>query len=139
MMTVLKSYLPKNKSVRMFILMIVDIVSIQLTSFLALWVRFDMNISRIPPEYIHPVLRYALIYTITSLLIFFLFRLYATMWSVAGIREVYHIVAACGLTTLVQLAGMVLLGYRMPRSYYIICFFLLSTLTTIIRLSYRIT
>ena len=51
-------YMPKNKRVRMIILMLADIVSIQICSFLALLIRFDLNIAKIPPEYSANVLRY---------------------------------------------------------------------------------
>ena len=46
-----EKYLPKNKRVRMLTLMAMDILAVWFASFLGLFVRFDMNISRIPPEY----------------------------------------------------------------------------------------
>ena len=79
--------MPKNKRVRMIILMLADIVSIQICSFLALLIRFDLNIAKIPPEYSANVLRYWPIHTLLTVALFFLAHLYSTMWSVAGIRR----------------------------------------------------
>ena len=47
----LERYLPGNKRVRMIVLMAVDIGMVCLASFLGLFIRFDMNIGRIPAEY----------------------------------------------------------------------------------------
>lgn len=134
----LEKYISKNKRVRMLILMLVDILVIQLSSFSGLLVRFDFNIAKIPVEYIEPVVQYGWIYTISTIVIFFFFHMYATMWSVAGIREAVHIVAACILSSLTQIAGMMLLGYRVPRSYYVICLATLTASEVCVRLSYRI-
>lgn len=130
--------MPKNKRARMLILMAADIAAIQLCSFLALLIRFDLNIAKIPAEYSANVLSYGLIHTALTIAFFFLAHLYSTMWSVAGIREVIRIVIACGFSTVTQIAGMTLMQYFMPRSYYIISFFGLCITVTGIRLSYRI-
>ena len=39
----------------MLLLLLVDIVVIQFSSFLGLWIRFDMQLSNIPPDYIQAV------------------------------------------------------------------------------------
>ncbi len=134
----IEKYLPKDKRIRMVILMIMDIGAICVSSFLGLFIRFDMKVNRIPLEYSQAVSDYTMIYIAVTLIIFFLFHMYSTMWSVAGIREVTHIIAACGLASLIQLAGMTLLQHRVPRSYFIISFVSLCTFEVIIRLSYRI-
>lgn len=134
----IEKYIPSGKKTRMLILMVADIIAIQFCSFCSLWVRFDMNISKIPVEYLVASTDYAWIYTVCTLFIFFLFHMYSTMWSVAGIREVYSILAACGLATLIQISGMMLLNYNVPRSYFLISFVGLVALETAIRLSYRI-
>ena len=46
-----EKYMPKNKRARMLILMAADIAAIQMCSFLALLIRFDCNIAKIPAEY----------------------------------------------------------------------------------------
>lgn len=134
----IEKYLPKDKRIRMIILMIIDMVAIYFSSFLGLFIRFDMNVTKIPLEYSQAASNYLIFYIGITIIIFFLFQMYSTMWSVAGIREVIHIIAACGLASLIQIAGMILLEHRVPRSYYIICFVALCSFEILIRLSYRI-
>ncbi len=134
----LERYLPGNKRVRMIVLMAVDIGMVCLASFLGLFIRFDMNIGRIPAEYAQAVFTYLPFYVAASILVFFLLRMYATMWSVAGIREAGHIVGACGLASLIQMAGMLMLEMKVPRSYFVLSFMALSAEEGLVRLSYRI-
>ena len=134
----LERYLPGNKRVRMIVLMAVDIGMVCLASFLGLFIRFDMNIGRIPAEYAQAVFTYLPFYVAATILVFFLLRMYATMWSVAGIREAGHIVGACGLASLIQMAGMLMLEMKVPRSYFVLSFMALSAEEGLVRLSYRI-
>ena len=134
----LEKYLPRDKRVRMGILMAADILALCLASFLGLFVRFDLNISKIPPEYAQAALEFLPCYILASLVIFFLARMYSTMWSVAGVREALHVVAACGLASLVQIAGMVLLQLSVPRSFFLVSFAALCAEELGIRLSYRV-
>lgn len=69
----LEKYLPANKRVRMLVLMIVDIVVLGLASFLGLFIRFDMNIGKIPQEYIEAVIAYLPFYILVTIAVFFLF------------------------------------------------------------------
>ena len=134
----LEKYLPRDKRVRMGILMAADVFALCLASFLGLFVRFDLNISRIPPEYARAALEFLPYYILASLVIFFLARMYSTMWSVAGVREALHVVAACGLASLVQIAGMMLLQLSVPRSFFLVSFTALCAEELGIRLSYRV-
>ena len=134
----LEKYLPRDKRVRMGILMAADVFALCLASFLGLFVRFDLNISRVPPEYARAALEFLPYYILASLVIFFLARMYSTMWSVAGVREALHVVAACGLASLVQIAGMVLLQLSVPRSFFLVSFAALCAEELGIRLSYRV-
>ncbi len=134
----LEKYLPGNKRVRMLVLMAADIGIICLASFLGLFIRFDMNISKIPEEYAQAVIVYLPFYILTTITVFFLLRMYTTMWSAAGIREAGHIVGACGLASLIQIAGMLMMEMKVPRSYYVLSFIVLCAFEGIVRLSYRI-
>ena len=82
--------------------------------------------------------KYAIPYTLITLVIFYVFRMYSSMWSVAGVREACHIVFACVLTSLCQIAGMTMLQLNVPRSYFAISFIILTGCEGLVRLSYRI-
>lgn len=130
--------MPRDKRIRMLVLLFVDICAVQFSSFMGLWIRFDMRIQLIPQNYMHSVQRYAFFYTVVTIIIFYIFRMYSSMWSVAGIREAFHIVVACMLTSLFQIAGMTMMQLTVPRSYYGISFVTLVACEGLIRLSYRI-
>ena len=67
----LERYLPGNKRVRMLVLMAVDIGMVCLASFLGLFIRFDMNLERIPEEYMQAVFAYLPFYVIATIAVFF--------------------------------------------------------------------
>ena len=137
MYEILLKYLPKDKRIRMLILMAADVLAIYLASFAGLFIRFDMSVAKIPLVYSEAAANYLPYYIIATLLVFFLSRMYSTMWSVAGAREVLHIVGACVLASLIQIAGMMLLEHRVPRSYFLICFAFLCAEEIVIRFSHR--
>jgi len=137
-MNILERYLPKDKRIRMLVLMALDVGAIGLASFLGLFIRFDLSIEKIPTEYAMAAMGYFPVYAGITLGIFFLFRMYSTMWSVAGIREVVYIGEACGLASLMQIAGMMVLEQKVPRSYFFLSFAALYGSEIGIRLSYRI-
>ena len=60
------------------------------------------------------------------------------MWSLASIHEVFVIIAACALATILQIVGMSVLKLPIHRSYYLLCFMGLTLFTGLIRYSYRI-
>ena len=47
----LEKYLPKDRRIRMMVLMGLDVGAVCLASFLGLFIRFDLNIEKIPPGY----------------------------------------------------------------------------------------
>lgn len=129
--------LPKDKRLRGLMFLIVDICMIQISSMLALLVRFDFMVNNIPDMYLEQVISYCLPETILTIMIFAFCRLYSTMWGSASIREAMMIMSACLISSMFQVVGMVLLGYKMPRSYYLLWVLFLTILTGIGRFSYR--
>lgn len=69
----LEKYLPANKRVRMLVLMAADIGVVCLASFLGLFIRFDMNLGRIPLEYAGAVITYLPFYMAATIAVFFYF------------------------------------------------------------------
>lgn len=130
--------MPRDKKIRMVVLLLVDICVIQFSSFMGLWMRFDMRLQSIPENYRMAAVKYAIPYTLITLVVFYVFRMYSSMWSVAGVREACHIVFACVLTSLCQIAGMTMLQLNVPRSYFAISFIILTGCEGLVRLSYRI-
>jgi FlaA1/EpsC-like NDP-sugar epimerase len=118
-------------------LIIYDVVTINLSYFLGLWVRFDLRFSIIPKEYLFSFLRFAPYYTLITIVIYFLFGLYNSLWRFASFSELNRVILAWGLSTVFQVLGITLFVLRMPMSYYIIGSGFQLFFTTIVRFSYR--
>ena len=69
----LEKYLPRNKRVRMLVLMLADMCAVALASFLGLFVRFDLNVDKIPTEYLSAANQYLPFYIVATIVIFFCF------------------------------------------------------------------
>ncbi len=126
-------------------LMTYDIVAINLAYFLALWIRFDCRYSEIPPVYLHTFLKFAPLYTIVCVIVFWRLRLYKSIWKFASYSELARVTAANVITAMLHIAGITLMmnldrikGYgRMPISYHVIGILSQVVLTLGIRFSYR--
>ncbi|WP_270351188.1 polysaccharide biosynthesis protein [Ligilactobacillus ruminis] len=118
-------------------LVIYDIFAVNVSYLAALFFRFDMHISSIPPEYLHAFIKFAPIYTIFSLFVFHILRLYNSLWQFASFDELNRIIISSIFTTLFQAAFMTILMIRMPISYYVFGAFLQFAMIVGIRFSYR--
>ena len=63
-------------------------------------------------------IKFAPIYTVFSILVFFVLRLYRSLWRFAGFSELNHIFVASVITTAFHCVGITILFKRMPISYY---------------------
>ena len=63
-----------------FLLVCYDIIAVNLSYFLALWLRFDCQFNSITPEYISSWQRFVPVYTVFCLFIFWKTRLYKSLW-----------------------------------------------------------
>lgn len=119
-------------------LVIYDIFAVNVSYLAALFFRFDMHISSIPPEYLHAFIKFAPIYTIFSLFVFHILRLYNSLWQFASFDELNRIIISSIFTTLFQAAFMtMILMIQMPISYYVFGAFLQFAMIVGIRFSYR--
>ena len=104
--------------VRRFFLFLTDTFLLNACVYLSLIMRFDVGIVSIEPQYISNYVENMLPYTIMSLLIFWLFRLYHSLWQYASIAEVYRIAEACIIVELVHFLSNKIVGNMLPRSCY---------------------
>ena len=77
-----------------------DVIVINLSYFLGLWLRFDLSYSLIPDIYLSSFLKFAPFYTIFTVIIFFCLHLYNSLWRFASFSELNRILLASGITTL---------------------------------------
>ena len=137
----------KNALRRDIWILLLDIVAVNLPYYLALAFRVAVNnmggIFGSPsdvPVYFSAFYRIAPIYTALCIIVFFLFKLYGGVWRFAGINDMYRILGAWVVTTLLQIVVSYLMmkaiGFttsRMPATYYMLGCMLQLLFVTAIR------
>ena len=118
-------------------LIIYDIITITLSYFLGLWIRFDLHFSAIPYEYLYSYLKFIPVYVVIALIIYYFFGLYNSLWRFASFSELNRVLIAWAISTAIQIFGITLFIRRMPISYYIIGAFFQLFFTTVVRFAYR--
>lgn len=118
-------------------LLLFDIVAINASYFLALFLRFDLHYSMIPAIYLNALVKFAPVYTIFTVIVFYLFKLYNSLWRFASISELNRILGASLIVTVFQIVGMTFFVQRMPISYYIFGAVIQFVLVVAVRFSYR--
>lgn len=104
--------------VRRFFLFLTDTFLLNACVYMSLIMRFDVGIVSIEPQYTSNYVENMLPYTIISLLIFWGFRLYHSLWQYASIAEVYRIAEACITVEIVHYVCNRIAGNMLPRSCY---------------------
>ena len=64
-----------------------DIVSVVASSFLAILIRYYFQLNTVPEEFLLPIRQFMVINVVLALGIFYLFRLYHSLWAFAGETE----------------------------------------------------
>ena len=118
-------------------LLVYDVIVINASWFFGLLLRFDLRYSSIPPEYLNAYLKFAPFYTLFTVIVFYIFRLYNSIWRFASFSELNRILGATGVTTLFHVIGITAFLHRMPVSYYVVGAVTQFCLVTAIRFSYR--
>ena len=118
-------------------LILYDVLAVVAASLLALLIRYEGHVIEIPRIYVHKSLQYIPVIIIVTVVIFYGFRLYSSLWTFAGAPELINITFACALSSLAQMVVMVVFDVRMPRSYYFLYGVSLWILVFLSRFSYR--
>ena len=118
-------------------LAVYDAIAVNAAYFLALWIRFDCRYSEIPEVYLSSYLKFAPWYTIFSVVIFWLLRLYKSIWRFASYSEFVRVVSATVITGLFHTIAITFAVRRMPISYYMFGILIQFLLTAGVRFSYR--
>ena len=119
------------------LLMLYDATAIHAAYFLALWIRFDCIYSAIFPKYLLAYQRFITLFSLLSLLLFWQFRLYRSMWEFASYTELIWTLNASLVSSALHAVLITVLLQRMPLSYYLWGAMLQMILLLGIRFSYR--
>lgn len=119
------------------LLAVYDIMAVNVSYFLALLFRFDGFFSQIPDYYVRAYVKFIPIYTILCLVIFYVSKMYQSVWQYASFNELAHTFIGSTVASLLHILLITVIYYRMPISYYLwgSCFQMILLVAA--RFSYR--
>ena len=105
--------------------------------FLALWLRWDFQFSKIPENYLLDWLNFSPIYVIVGLAVFWAFHLYQSIWRFASYTELKKVIFASGITAVFHIVFTWAFIGRMPMFYYVVGAGIQFAMVLLIRFAYR--
>lgn len=121
-------------------LIIYDVISIILASYVAILWRYDFHLDTIPKHFMQPIEHFLPFNIAVTLMIFYIMHLYSSLWAFAGETELQNIVVACVLSMLAGAVGLQFFKVTtqaVPRSYYPAYMAILVVCIFASRFSYR--
>lgn len=122
---------------RALLLVVFDAVLIATSSVCALLARFDFSYQSIEAMYLSHMYDYLPIHIVLTILVFYFCRMYHSLWKFVGVHELGYILAANVISFFMEVAGMYLMQYPMPRSYFFFQILLQTVAVMALRFSYR--
>ena len=116
----------------------IDALIIMFSYAVALVARFDFKYTNVPSMYIQGYLWSMPFWIASTIVIFYVCKLYHSVWSLASIPEIQMSVMAYMILAVVYVAGALFMHLKMPKAYYFVGYMLSFGLTTFLRFSYRI-
>lgn len=122
-------------------LIIYDMISVILASYVALLMRYSFEMSAIPAHFVEPINRFLPFNMLITLVVLYLFRMYNSLWAFAGETELQNLVLASVISSFLQAVGIQFFRtpgqLAVPGSYYFLYTFLLISFIFCSRFSYR--
>ena len=128
-------------AVKRLALMLYDILIVNLSYFMALVIRFYVNgefRAIAMNRYVPAFWRFAPYYTVISVAVFLVFKMYNNRWKHAGLHDLNSIFLASMVTAGIHVVGTLAFVCRMPITYYFIGAVLQFLMIAVSRFSYRI-
>lgn len=122
---------------RRIFLIIYDILAIIVACFSPLVMRYEFHLNEIPTMFIDSVWWVIPFTIVFTLVIFYVLRLYHSLWAYAGVTEMQNIMAACVISAALQALTLMFSNHNVPRSYYFIYALCLIAFTMLSRFAYR--
>ena len=119
------------------ILLFADVIWLSATGFLALWIRFDFSIPYLLEDFWAEQIRVTPIIVATVVAIYYMFRLYHSLWRFASVMELARIVSAYIAIVPVVAVEVLVFHIHLPRSVYLITYILDFLGCAGVRFAYR--
>lgn len=128
-----------QKLLRIACLLLADIVIINLSAVAALLLRFELSPAQASEAgFMSSVISYMWLNTLVTVIIFWIFGLYNSLWEFAGVHELVRIALASACSGAAVWFGMLLSGLPVPRSYPFIYILVLFVAASFPRFIYRL-
>ena len=138
MMKEIKRPFNAQKALRVACLVLADLILINLSAFLALYIRFEFDFRQLyATTFLRDMLIYAGINSACTILIFHILKLYNSLWEFASVSELVRTAFGCFFSAVFYMVGMFMLHLTVPRSFPAIYMLILCLLCGALRLSYR--
>ena len=105
--------------------------------FGALFLRFDFQLDMIPEEYIAGYLWSMPFWIVSTIVVYYIYKLYHSIWAFVSITELKRLMMADLVLIPVYAAGAVFMDMHMPMSYFVMGYILSCVLCAGVRFSYR--
>ena len=115
----------------------VDVLSICIAFFAALWLRFDFQFNAIEKQYLTTYLQLILPWCAICLTVFGLFGLYNSIWIFVSTDELMRVLEAYGVLSVVAFVLVHVLNISMPKSFYVMGLVISGIFTLAIRFAWR--
>ena len=83
-------------------LIVYDIISVCMASYLALLMRYSFDVSAIPDYFLEPITRFLPLNILVTLAVLYIFRKYSSLWAFAGETELQNLVISSVISSLIQ-------------------------------------
>lgn len=128
-----------NKTVRLALLMLIDIILLSISLILALYLRFD---GAIPENFVNSLYTYAPGFVAIAIIAFYVFGLYNRIWQYASVGELmlvlYSVTTATVLNIVISYFVMQAGSFPFPRTFFLMNWLLNICLIGGSRLAWRL-
>lgn len=127
----------ESEAARIVLLILADILIIHAVSIFIMMIPFEFRYFSIEKRYLDTLFLDMPIYTICTLIIFWFFRLYKSLWRYASVQEIWYIIFAAITSTIVHYFDIKIRGQFLPRGYWVLSPIFLSICLIVERFTYR--
>ncbi|SFG65378.1 polysaccharide biosynthesis protein [Oribacterium sp. WCC10] len=123
---------------RIFMIMFADGLSMILSFFLAMFIRFEFMIGTISRRYVHNLTLFIPFVILISFAVYYVFKLYHSIWRFASVSEVSRIMKAYLVLGPILVVFNRVVPFSIPRSILLMGFILSMFFCVLIRFGYRL-
>ncbi|WP_036608066.1 polysaccharide biosynthesis protein [Oribacterium sp. P6A1] len=123
---------------RLLMIVLADAFTIAFSYFVAMWIRYDFSINRIPKNFIENLIAFVPCAVLLHFAVYYIFKLYHSIWRFASVSEVAHTMMAYSVLAVILPIFNMLVPFRVPRSVLLMAYIISMFFCVLIRFGYRI-